>query len=209
MADMENRLEQQIRFLVEIDKLKAVLRRSRLIHADRLENSAEHSWHAATAAMLLSEHAAEPVDLLRVVRMLLAHDLVEIDAGDTFCYDVEASMDQGKREAAAAARIFSLLPEEQGIELRALWEEFEAGESPEARFAAAADHLMPLLHSFYTRGSTWKEHGVTAPQVISRNACIEAGSEELWRFVRSLIDVSVRRGYLRAEPQDPTAPAAT
>ena len=151
------RLERQIEFIVEIDKLKTVLRRTTLIDRSRHENSAEHSWHIALMAVLLSEHAKEEVNLLRVVKMLLVHDLVEIDAGDTFCYDAAANLDKEERERAAAARLFALLPPDQGAELWALWEEFEAMATPEARYAAALDRMQPILHNLRDRGGVVAE----------------------------------------------------
>src|SRR5438874_9575925 len=143
---LENeRFERQIRFILEIDKLKTIMRRTYLIHADRAENTAEHSWHLAIMAILLAEHANEPVDVTRVVKMVLVHDIVEIDAGDTYFYDTAAALDKSEREHAASARIFGILPDDQGKELGELWEEFEKGESPDARFALALDRFMPQL----------------------------------------------------------------
>ncbi|MBW2060211.1 MAG: HD domain-containing protein [Deltaproteobacteria bacterium] len=193
-----HRLKEQIRFLVEIDKLKSVLRQSRLVNAERRENSAEHSWHVAVMALVLSEHAAEQVDLAHVLQMLLVHDLVEIDAGDTYCYDEAGALDQKERESRAAERIFSLLPEDQAKELVELWEEYETGISPEAKFAAALDRLMPLLHNYHTQGKSWKEHDITRDQVLARNANIGEGSKILWQYAQSIIDKSVSAGYLSA-----------
>ena len=153
----ELRLEQQIAFLVEIDKLKQVLRRTQLIGGERRENTAEHSWHATMIALVLAEYSNEPIDLPRVLKMLLVHDIVEIDAGDTFAFDAVGYQDKAQREQAAAARIFGLLPTDQQSELRGLWEEFEAGESPEAKFANMADRLMPALQNYNNGGGTWRE----------------------------------------------------
>src|SRR5204862_8047037 len=140
---MDNeRFEQQIRFILEIDKLKTIMRRTYLLNADRAENTAEHSWHLAMMAILLAEHANEPVDVARVIKMVLVHDIVEIDAGDTYFYDAAAALDKHEREHAAADRLFGILPEDQGKELRDLWEEFEAAQSPDARFALALDRFM-------------------------------------------------------------------
>ena len=161
------RLESQIAFIVEIDGLKQVLRQSLLLADGRQENDAEHSWHLATMAILLHEHAAGVgVDLLRVLKMLLIHDLVEIDAGDTFAYDEAAQRDREAREAAAAQRIFGLLPGEQGEELRSSWEEFEARETPSARYAAAMDRLQPVLLNLYSGGGGWRRHGIVKKQVL-------------------------------------------
>ena len=194
MAD--DRLDRQLAFILEIDKLKSVLRRSYLLNGKRTENSAEHSWHIATMALVLSEHADEEVDLARVVRMLLTHDLVEIDAGDTFCYDEVGAVDKAERETHAADRIFGLLDEDQRKDFRALWDEFEAFTSPESRFANALDRLMPLLHNYHTQGRAWREHGITRGQVIERNCHIRDGSQSLWRFARGMIDDAVDKGYL-------------
>ena len=190
------RLHQQLRFILEIDRLKAILRQSHLIHAARRENSAEHCWHLAVMAMLLAEHAGQQVDSYRVLKMLLVHDIVEIDAGDTFLYDEEASLDQVERERQAANRIFGLLPEDQAGELRELWDEYEAHTTPEARFAVALDRLMPLLHNYHTQGKLWNEHGITQDQVLAYNACINSGSERLWQFAKVMLDDAVVKGYL-------------
>jgi putative hydrolases of HD superfamily len=190
------RLEQQIRFIVEIDGLKSIVRRSYLINGTRRENSAEHSWHLAMLALILVEHSSEAIDLLRVLKMVLVHDLVEIDAGDTYIYDETAGADKGARELRAADRIFGILPEEQARELHRLWEEFEAQESPEARFAAALDRLMPLLHNYCTQGRSWREHGVCSQQVLDRTQQIRDGSERLWELARWLISDAVEQGYL-------------
>lgn len=192
----EERLERQIRFILEIDSLKGVLRQSYLAGVDRRENSAEHSWHVSVMAVVLAEHANEAVDVARVVRMLLLHDVVEIDAGDTYVYDATSAAGKAVREARAADRLFGILPADQGQELRALWEEFEAGTSPEARFAAALDRLMPVLHNWATGGRSWREHGITAERVIERNAAIAAGSEALWARALACIREAVARGDL-------------
>jgi putative hydrolases of HD superfamily len=195
----DERLEQQIRFILEIDKLKNVLRRTYLLNEDRMENTAEHSWHLAMMAILLSEHANEPVDVKRVVKMVLVHDIVEIDAGDTYIYDSVAALDKARREQAAADRLFGILPPDQGAELRDLWEEFEAGESPDARFALALDRFMPQLHNYHTKGRSWVEHGITADRVRERNASIAAGSQKLWECVESLLKDAVAKGFLPNE----------
>ena len=192
----DDRLQRQIRFILEIDALKGVLRRTYLPGADRPENSAEHSWHVAVMAVLLAEHANEPVDVARVVRMLLIHDVVEVDAGDTYVYDTAGAEAKAEREVRAADRVFGLLPEDQGRELRALWEEFEEGRTAEARFAAALDRLMPVLHNVHTEGRSWREHGITADRVIARNARMSEGSEALWEYARSLIEDAVEKGHL-------------
>lgn len=192
------RFNQQIAFIIEIDRLKSVIRRSYLVSGERHENSAEHSWHLALMALTLAEYAAAPVDVSRVIRLVLVHDLVEIDAGDTYTYDPQGRLDQAAREQQAADRLFALLPADQSAALRALWDEFEAGATPEARFAVALDTLMPLLHNYHTQGRSWQEHGVDAAQVRQRMQRIRAGSEQLWQYAEGLIAAAVSAGYLRA-----------
>lgn len=193
-----DRLERQLAFIRELDKLKAVERRTILLDRSRRENSAEHSWHIAMMALLLSEHSdAERLDALRVLAMLLVHDVVEIDAGDTFCYDEAGMADKTVREGAAAERLFGLLPADQAAWFRALWEEFEAGETTEARFANALDRLQPMLHNYYTDGQSWNEYGVTHAMVIERNAPIASGSQALWDRIRAMVDDALSRGILK------------
>ena len=192
-----DRLARQIEFILEIDKLKQVLRQTFLTDGSRRENDAEHSWHLAVMAVLLCEYAAEPeLDLLRVVKMALVHDLVEIDAGDTFHYDEAGHEDKDRREQQAADRIFELLPVDQGAELRSLWEEFEARQTPEARYAAALDRLQPNLLNFRTQGRLWREHGVTSRQVIARNRHMAEGAPALWQYAESRIREAVAKGHL-------------
>ncbi len=224
----DERLSRQLRFLVEIDRLKGVLRRTYLVGADRLENSAEHSWHLALACMVLAEHADEPMDLLRALKMVLVHDLVEIDAGDTYAYDPAAHVDKAEREQRAARRIFGLLPEEQGREFHALWQEFEARETPEARFANALDRLIPLLHSVHTGGRSWHQGRVVRSQVARRLAPIGEASTALGEVAEGLLRWAVDQGLLpddtardgagpppvegphqdMAEPPGPTSPSS-
>lgn len=192
----DKRLADQVAFLLEIDKLKQVYRQTYLLDASRKENDAEHSWHLAVMALLLQEYTLQELDLLKVLKMVILHDLVEIDAGDSFCYDDEANCSKAAREERAADRLFSLLPGDQGREFRRLWEEFEVRESPEARYAAALDRLQPLLHNYHTRGKSWREHGVTRDQVLQRNGHIEEGSPALWAYAARLIQDAVDKGYL-------------
>jgi putative hydrolase of HD superfamily len=192
-----DRFEKQIRFILEIDKLKTISRRTYLLSADRFENTAEHSWHLAMMAMLLAEHANETVSVPRVVRMVLIHDIVEIDAGDTYYYDSVAALDKAQRERQAADRLFGMLPPDQGREFRELWEEFEACETPDARFATALDRFIPQLHNYHTRGKSWSEHGVTADRVLEGNACIAEGSATLWECAQALLRDAVAKGYLK------------
>ena len=192
-----NRLEQQIGFIREADKLKTIHRQTLLTDASRRENDAEHSWHLALMALLLSEYAnGIDLNLLHVVRMVLIHDLVEIDAGDTYCYDEAGYRDKTQRETAAARRIFNLLPPDQAAEIRALWDEFEAAETPESKFANALDRLQPLMHNVFTDGQMWKRHGIVKSQVVDRNRKIADGALDLWTFARELIEKAVNNGHL-------------
>jgi putative hydrolase of HD superfamily len=182
------RLHRQIEFILEIDRLKTVLRRTVLTDSSRQENSAEHSWHLAVMAMLLAEHADRGIDVGRVIRMVLVHDIVEIDAGDTFCYDTAANEGKLEREQRAAQRLFQLLPPDQAAEMQALWEEFEARESADARFANAMDRMQPILQNLATDGHSWRVHGVTRGQVLERNQPISDGSQALWRELSARIE---------------------
>ncbi len=190
------RLARQLDFILEADRLKGVLRQTVLTDRSRQENSAEHSWHLALMVLVLTEHAAAEIDPLRVLKMLLVHDLVEIDAGDTFCYDVDANVDKAEREQLAADRVFGLLPADQTEDLRALWEEFEARSTPEARFAAALDRLQPMLHNYLTAGHSWRKHGIVRAQVVERNQPIEDGAPTLWRLAERFLADAVGRGDL-------------
>ncbi|WP_281545760.1 HD domain-containing protein [Grimontia sp. SpTr1] len=192
------RLEKQLALIVEMDQLKAVLRRTRIkSDNDRLENSAEHSWQVALMALLLEEHANESVDVAKVVKMLLLHDVVEIDAGDTFVYDLEAAKLQPEKELKAAKRIFGMLPEDQRDALMALWLEFEAGETPEARYGKALDRMLPMLLNYHSDGQSWKEHGVRYDQALSINSKIEKGSVLLWEKVQMMLSEAVDKGWLK------------
>jgi len=195
---MENpRLSQQIRFIVEIDRLKDVFRQTFVTGSRRHENDAEHSWHLCLMVLVLAEHANTPnVDVLRVLKMLLIHDIVEIDAGDTFAYDTARMADQHEREARAADRLFGLLPADQCIEFRALWDEFEARATPEAKFAAAMDRFQPMLLNCLTEGAAWRMHGVTSDRVLARNAHIVDGATEVWACAARMIEQAVAAGHL-------------
>lgn len=196
VAQSTDRLPRQLAFIAELDKLKGILRQTSLIGGSRRENSAEHSWHLAVMAVLLGEHAAERVDVLRTVKMLLIHDVVEIDAGDAFCYDAAANVGKEERERRAAERLFGLLAPEQGGELRALWDEFEARETAEARFAAALDRLQGLLQNVHNGGGTWRLHGVTREQVLARMDPIRDASPALWAYVLGTIEEVYADGEL-------------
>ncbi|HEY7147057.1 MAG TPA: HD domain-containing protein [Streptosporangiaceae bacterium] len=195
------RLDQQMRFVTEADDLKGVLRQTVLAGQDRRENSAEHSWHLAVMALVLAEHAPPGTDIGKVTGMLLVHDLVEIDAGDLFLYAGEAQQRrQEEAERAAADRIFALLPPDQAVRLRALWDEFEARQSTEARFARALDRLQPMLANLRAGGGTWQRHGITAAQVLTKVALIEDGSAALGQYARDLVAGAVRSGLLAPGP---------
>ncbi|WP_246127611.1 HD domain-containing protein [Amycolatopsis rhizosphaerae] len=194
---IDARLRQQLSFLIEVDRLKTVLRQSPLAAVNRRENDAEHSWHLALMVVILAEHADEEIDVGRTIELVLVHDLVEIYAGDTPLYDVEMGVDQAEREVVAAEALFGLLPADQATRLRALWDEFEARRTPEARFAKAMDRLEPLLLNWMARGGTWRTPGVTADDVRARKAVIGDASASLWAAGRELIDEGERRGWSR------------
>jgi len=193
-------LAARVRFLLELDALKRVHRRSLLVDASRPENSAEHSWHLALFALLLAPHAADAIDVPRVVEMLLVHDVVEIDAGDVLVYDTVAMADKARAEAEAADRIFGLLPGAEGARLRGLWEEYEDRATPEARFAYAVDRLQPVLLNALSGGRTWQDHGVHLGRVLEVNAPIGDAAPELWVFARAVLDGAVADGRLPSAP---------
>ena len=199
----DGRVADQLRFLLEVDALKGVLRQSYVLDGSRRENSAEHSWHAALFALVLAEHAAEPVDPSRVIAMLVVHDLVEVDAGDTYVYDDAAQATRAARERVAANRVFGLLPADQGPRLRALWEEFEAGVTADARFANAMDRLAPILLNFVNDGRTWRQHGVTVGKVRARNANVGAAAPALGEVVASIVEDAMDRGWIREDAGEP------
>ncbi len=190
-----------MRFIIETDKLKEVFRQSLVTQSRRHENSAEHSWHFALMIITLAEHSNhQPLDVLRVLKMVLIHDLVEIDAGDTYAYDTKNMADQHAREAQAATRIFGLLPGDQTAEFRALWDEFEARETPEAKFAAACDRFHPMLLNCLSGGVTWTKHGVTHDMVVARNQHAAEGSISIWAYALRMIDEAVAAGVLARKP---------
>lgn len=191
-----DRVREQLAFILEADRLKTVERRCWIADGSRRENSAEHSWYLALMAIVLAEHAAEPVDLLRVLQLVVVHDLVEIDAGDTFLYDDEGRATKDERERAAADRLFALLPEPQAAQLRDLWDEYAARATPEARFAKALDRLAPLMLNHTTGGGGWRDHDITAGDVRLRNPSIAEAAPELQRVVDHLIDDAVAEGFL-------------
>lgn len=197
-AAATERLTQQLAFIREIDKVKSIFRKTYLVDGTRLENDAEHSWHLAVMAILLAEYALPHTDIIKTLKMVLVHDLVEIDAGDVFLYDTKGTVQKAAKEILAAERIFGILPKDQAIEFRGLWEEFEAKETNEAKFGAALDRLQPLLHNFYTRGMTWREFEVSVDMVIPRNEHMGEGAPALWEYAQQFIKESVAKGYLRA-----------
>jgi putative hydrolases of HD superfamily len=194
---ISDRLSKQMDFIVEIDKIKKICRQTLLTDGSREENDAEHSWHIAVMAALLSEYAQPGTDISRTIKMVLVHDLVEIDAGDTFCYDDAGNIDKPEREKKAAQRIFGKLPADQAVLLHELWDEFEAKETKEAMFAASLDRIQPLIHNYHTGGHTWKKHDVPLAKVYERNAVIEKGAPGLWNYTMKLIADAVRKGFLK------------
>lgn len=193
----QSRLDKQLQFIIEIDKVKEVFRQNFLVNGSRKENDAEHSWHLAVMAFTLSEHFPEKVDLIKVLKMTLMHDLVEIDAGDTYCYDEAAGLDKLCREKKAAERLYNILPEEQAKEYLALWNEFEECETPEARYSAILDRLQPLILNLRSHGKSWREHEISAEQVMKRTRVIKENSEELWSIVEGIIEEAAKRGHLK------------
>jgi len=192
------RFKSQIEFITEVDRLKQIQRRTTLLDRSRRENSAEHCWRIALTGLILSEYADEDnLDLLQVIKLLLVHDLVEIDADDTYCYDEIGGQDQKYRETKAADRIFNILPRDQAAAFRSLWDEYEARETSESRFANALDRLQPLLHNYFTRGHTWQKYGIQKKQVLERMKPVDEGSHFLWDYVSRLIDTAVEKGYLK------------
>jgi putative hydrolase of HD superfamily len=191
------RLLKQIEFIKEIDKVKYIQRKTRLFNSERNENDAEHSWHLALMAIVLAEHSNEPIDIFKVIKMVLIHDIVEIDAGDTFIYDSEKSHSNTNEERLAANRIFGLLPQEQANELIAIWEEFEAGETNEAKFAKTMDRLEPLLQNTSNNGGTWNEFGVDYNKVYEKKKIMKDGSNTIWNYAEALINDSVDKGILK------------
>ena len=195
---MNERLKKQLDFMLELDKMKNIYRQTYVLHEDRKENDAEHSWHLAILAFMLEEYAAEPIDTLKVIKMVLLHDVVEIDAGDTYLYDEEGYKSKAEREEKAAQRIFGLLPDDQRDEYYALWREFEDDITYESRFASILDRMQPLLLNYTKGGIAWKEHGVHKEQVLSRNRPYFDASHELAEVIGSVIEDATAKGWLKA-----------
>ena len=190
------RLLKDIEFIVELDKMKSIFRRTSIIGQDRLEDDAQHSWHISIMAMLLSEYSNEKIDVLKVIKMLLSHDLVEIHAGDTFCYDQEGNQSKRDREVAAADKLFSMLDHDKADELRALWDEFEEEKTPEAMFAASMDRLQPMLNNYKNDGGTWKKHDVSKTDIYERISPVKKSSDELWCYVSYMIEDAFQKGLI-------------
>ena len=191
-----DRMKQQIAFLMEIDKVKNIFRQTYLADGKRKENDAEHSWHLAIAAFLLKEYVAEDVDVMKVMIMVLIHDLVEIDAGDTYAYDAEGAKTKRAREVAAADRIFGMLPEDQGGYFRELWDEFEAYESDDAKFSHLLDNFQPLLLNHESNGKSWIEHHVKKSQIYKRNEKIKETSPEVWEWMKQIVEEHIALGHV-------------
>ncbi len=193
---MDEKLVKDINFIVEIDKMKSIYRRTEVINEKKREDDAQHSWHIAIMAMVLHEYCDEEIDLLKTIKMLLIHDLVEIYAGDTFCYDKIANGDKKDREKIAAEKIFGLLEEDKGEEFKALWEEFEAMETPEAKFSASMDRLQPMLNNYNNGGGTWKEYSVPKEDILKRIEPVKYSSKKLWEFVLYMLEDAQKKGYI-------------
>lgn len=195
---MNDRLKKQIDFILEIDKMKNLYRQTYVLHEDRKENDAEHSWHLAILAFLLAEYSNEEIDVTHVMKMVLLHDIVEIDAGDTYCYDKEGNRSKAEREEKAAQRIFGLLPDDQRKEFYELWREFENSETADSRFAAVLDRIQPLLLNYTKDGISWKEHGIHKQQVLERNADYFSSSDELSELIKNIIDDAALKQWLKS-----------
>ena len=193
---VNQRLLKDMEFIVELDKMKSILRQTSLINEDRREDDAQHSWHISLMAMILAEYSNEKVDVLKVMKMLLTHDLVEIYAGDTFCYDEVGNSDKREREVVAAEKIFGMLEVDKGRELRELWDEFEEMETPEALFAASMDRLQPMLNNYHNDGGTWKKFDVAKSDIYKRIGPVKDSSDELWNYVEHMIEDAFKKGFI-------------
>ena len=191
------RLKKQMEFIIEVDKLKDIIRQTNLTNGERKENDAEHSWHLALMAVFLSEYAKEPVDVLQVIKMVLIHDLVEIDAGDTYLYDEAGNGTKAAREQKAAERIFNILPGDQAEELFQLWQEFEDRKTPESKFANTLDRIQPVLLNDATEGRAWGEHDVCIDQIMSKNEYTSQGSDVLWAYIQEVFEKNIENGNIK------------
>lgn len=194
---ISERLRKQIEFMIEIDKLKNIYRQTYVLNENRKENDSEHSWHLAMLVFLLSEYSKEPVDVLKVIKMVLIHDIVEIDAGDTYCYDEEGYKTKEIREMKGAERIFGLLPDDQRDELFSLWREFEENQTAESRFANVIDRVQPIILNYTNSGKAWQEHGIYRNQVVERNKYISESSEKIWEYILEIINDATEKGWLK------------
>lgn len=196
---MEERILKDMDFIVELDRMKTIIRQTSLIGKDQREDDAQHSWHISVMTMVLSNYADEDIDSNRVIKMLLIHDLVEIYAGDTFCYDEKGNEDKRARELLAADRIFGMLTDEKALEFRNLWDEFEEMETPEAIFASSMDRLQPMLNNYYNGGGTWKKFGVAKSDIYKRISPVKKSSQKLWEFVEFMIEDAYKKGLITKE----------
>ena len=194
---MKDRMKKQIEFILELDKMKNLYRQTYVLHEDRKENDAEHSWHLAMLAFLLAEYSNKPVDVMKVMKMVLIHDVVEIDAGDTYCYDTEGYKTKADREEKAAQRIFGLLPEDQKEDMYSLWREFEDSVTDDARFAALLDRVQPLLLNYTKGGISWQEHDIRKEQVLGRNEAYFDAADEIADLIKTLINDASDKGWLK------------
>lgn len=194
---MTDRIKKQLEFMLELDKMKNLYRQTYVLHENRKENDAEHSWHLAIMAMLFSEYSNEDIDVLHVMKMVLIHDVVEIDAGDTYCYDAEGYKSKADREEKAAQRIFGMLPEDQKEEFYALWREFEDSVTPDARFAAMLDRMHPMMLNYTKEGISWREHDIHKEQVMSRNMAYFDTSDQLAEVIKQVIEDAGEKGWLK------------
>lgn len=197
LNNIPERLSKQLDFMLELDKMKNLYRQTYVLHEDRKENDAEHSWHLAILTFLLSEYSSQPVNVMHVMKMVLLHDVVEIDAGDTYCYDTEGYKSKSEREEIAARRIFGLLPDDQRDEFYSLWREFEDSVTPDARFAAVLDRIQPLLLNYTKKGISWLEHGICKEQVLNRNRDYFSSSEALSEVIQTIIEDAFDKGWLK------------
>ncbi len=194
---MNERLKKQIEFITEIDKLKNIYRQTYVLGEDRKENDSEHSWHIAILAFLLAEYSNEPIDILKTIKLVLIHDIVEIDAGDTYYYDDDGYKTKEIREEKASQRIFGLLPDDQRSEMYELWREFEDRKTPESKFANVIDHVQPIILNYSKQGIAWKEHNISKNQVLERNSYMKDGSEDLWNCINEIVNDANKKGWLK------------
>ncbi|MBQ8349795.1 MAG: HD domain-containing protein [Ruminococcus sp.] len=196
---INERLKKQINFMLELDKMKNIYRQTYVLHEDRKENDAEHSWHLAILAFLLAEYASVPIDVTKVMKMVLVHDVVEIDAGDTYCYDEGGNKTKAEREEKSAQRVFGLLPDDQKEEFYSLWREFEDNQTNDSKFAAVLDKMQPVILNYTKNGISWKEHGVYKEQVEKRCLSSADASDKLAELIQSIIDDAASKGFLRTK----------